>query len=419
MFDKATFCSIPWSTIQINPDGSYKVCAFSGSGSGGDHGYAFGDNGKPMNVLTHSILDALNSNYHKQIRLAQSKNIRHELCRVCWDRDDANKNNEESNSYRVKRTFKQTHILRNMVSIDKAPEVMAKDGYVDEYPVSLDLRFTNTCNMKCIMCSSLYSSLWEEDEEQLYGSKRTRISTVPWHDSPIWWQRFNEIKDRVKHIYVTGGEPFIIKGHEDLLDNLIASGHASDVTMEYDTNLTVINNKLLKKLKQFKNIVLSVSCDDIEDKYELIRFPGNFNKLLDNLNTLKQNNIKVRHLSACIGIYSLFTPIRVYDYFNKLGYDTYSFRFLRNPGHVDIAYLPDHIKDKVINIYQQSNLPVYWVNYMVDYFEKYRGKFSDDECMKHLEEFKKYMNKLDEIRGTDWKNTFPEVVDLLSDTIIF
>jgi sulfatase maturation enzyme AslB (radical SAM superfamily) len=198
---------------------------------------------------------------------------------------------------------------------------------------------------------------------------------------------------------------------------LIESGFANTVTLEYDTNLSVINHKVMAKLKLFKKIVLSVSCDDIEDKYELIRFPGKFDNILTNLNRLKENNFEVRHLSSCVGIYSLFAPIRLYDYFTKLGYDTYSFRFLRNPGHVDIAYLPVDIMDKVSEVYRNSNLPDKWKNYVYGYFDKYRGQFSDEERMDHLYRFVKYMNDLDSIRETNWKTTFPEVVELLQDKI--
>lgn len=417
MFSKDTFCIIPWSTIQINPDGSYKVCAFSGAGNGNDHGYSFGADGRPMNVLTHSILEAMNSRYHKEVRLAQSKDQRHEICRVCWDRDDSNKANEKSNSLRVNRSFYQLPDIENAINITRAPIFLTQDGTINEPPISLDLRFTNTCNMKCIMCSSLYSSLWYEDEEKLSGRKRIGIESKPWHDSPIWWQRFDEIKHRVKHIYLTGGEPFLVKGHDQLLDTLIESGFANTVTLEYDTNLSVINHKVMDKLKLFKKIVLSVSCDDIEDKYELIRFPGKFENILTNLNRLKENNFEVRHLSSCVGIYSLFAPIRLYDYFTKLGYDTYSFRFLRSPGHVDIAYLPVDIMDKVTEVYRNSNLPDKWKNYVYGYFDKYRSQFSDAERMDHLYRFVKYMNDLDSIRETNWKTTFPEVVELLQDKI--
>jgi hypothetical protein len=277
------------------------------------------------------------------------------------------------------------------------------------------------------MCSSRYSSLWYEDEMKLYGNEYTTLGskqykiykengvyksdTPVWHDSPIWWDRFDEIKHRIKHIYVTGGEPFIIKGHDVLLDKLIDSGLAKDVTMEYDTNLTVINDKILDKLKKFKKVMLFVSSDDIGDRFELIRFPGKFELMTKNLQKLKERNIQVSHISSCVGIYSIFSPIRVEDYFSNMGYNNFSFRFLRTDPY-NISYLPDRMKKEIINIYEKSNLSDRWKGFVCGYLENNMNKY-EDKSSDYVAKFIKHMNNLDNIRHTDWKKTFPDVVKIL------
>ena len=434
MFNKSTFCSLPWSSIQIQSTGDFKVCCFSGTGEfledniNKDHGMAYDENGEVMNILTHSIIDALNSKYHKEIRLAQSKNERHNACQVCWDRDDANKVfNQESNSLRVKRSFNQFIPIKEAITLANVNQYFKEDGLLNEMPISLDLRFTNMCNMKCIMCNSKYSSLWYEDEVKLngldyfsMGSKSYKLyqdngvykADIPvWHDSPIWWEKFNLIKHKVKHIYITGGEPFIIKGHDVLLNILIEADLAKDVILEYDTNLTVINNKILNRFNKFKQINLFVSCDDIEDKFEHIRFPGKFNILLDNLDKLRKYNIPVGQITSCIGIYSLFSPIRLEKYFNNIGYNNFSLRFLRTDPY-DIAFLPKIIKLKVIEIYKKSNLSQKWKNFVIGYLTNNLDKY-EENSLSYLSKFILHMDKLDKIRGTNWRNTFPDVHELL------
>ena len=181
MFNKDTYCVLPWSSIMITPSGDYKVCCFSGYGSLDDpsenrdsiHGMCYDENGKVMNVLTHTIQDALNSKYNKQIRLSQSKNERHPMCNVCWTRDDANKFKlQPTTSLRNFRSFIQFVEIKDVVTMEKAPDVMQEDGsIIDVRPISLDLRFTNVCNMKCIMCNSKYSNQWYEDELKLGNTK--------------------------------------------------------------------------------------------------------------------------------------------------------------------------------------------------------------------------------------------------------
>lgn len=427
MFSKDTFCTLPWSSIQINPSGDYKICCFSGV-SGENHGMAVDSNGVLMNVMTHSIKEALNSENHKNLRLSQSKNERNPLCQVCWDRDDANKNNSKTTSLRFFRTFEQLPNLDNNITLEKAPTVMDADGSIDEFPISLDLRFTNVCNMKCIMCSSKYSNQWYEDEEKLYGTKTIALdskvynitvengvykSDMPvWHDSEQWRKSFEEIKHRIRHLYLTGGEPFIVKGHDVLLDRLIESNLAHNIILEYDTNLSVINDKILSRLKQFKQIIFSVSCDDVDERYELIRFPGKFKTVTKNLEVLKEKGFAVRHISTCIGMYSIFAPLRLREKFPDY---KLSVRMLRNPGHCDIIYLPKDVKKKVIQTYKESNLEERWKNFIITYLENNMETVPDHLCDFNTRNHIEYLDKLDEIRGTNWKQTFPEVTELLKD----
>jgi pyruvate-formate lyase-activating enzyme len=438
MFNENTFCILPWSSIQINPSGDFKVCCFSGvaddSDSGNDHGMCLDDNGEVMNVMTHTIMDALNSNYHKEVRLAQSKNERHSMCKVCWDRDDANaRKNQLTTSLRYFRSFRQLPDLDNAIPLEKAQSVMKDDGSIDQYPISLDLRFTNVCNMKCIMCSARYSNQWYEDEMALFNTNEIKLDSktyqirqengvyktdMPvWHDSDNWWEQFDTIKHRVRHLYLTGGEPFIVKGHDVLLDKLIESGDAKNIILEYDTNLTVINDKILNRLQHFKQIILSISCDDIEERFELIRFPGKFNVMLQNLKKLKDRNLQIRHLSSCVGIYSLYSPIKLYEYFKPMGYDTYSFRMLRAPRHNDVANLPDSLKLKMIDVYNNSTLPDRWKNFLCGYLENTLGKYTEDEGRMNVKKHIQFLNKMDELRGTDWKKTLPEIADLLKECL--
>jgi MoaA/NifB/PqqE/SkfB family radical SAM enzyme len=446
MFHKDTFCILPWSSIQINPSGDFKICGFSGEtgkdGKSLNHGMCLDENGKTMNVMTHSIMDALNSETHKKIRLAQSKNERHPMCKVCWDRDDANKNNEISSSLRFFRSFKQIHDLDGAINFEKVSDHLTEDGSVEQIPISLELRLSNTCNMKCIMCSSIYSNLWYEDEYKLYGNKNIIVDgkvynikqengvwksdMKVWHESENWKKEFELIKKNIRHLYIMGGEPFVIKGHDELLDNLIESGCSKNIILEYDTNLTVINKKILNKFEHFKKVVLSVSCDDIYEQFEYIRYPGKFDVMTKNLELLKEHGIKIRNLSTCIGIYSIYSPIRMYEHFTKLGYtpenslygkEMFSLRFLKWPSHANVALLPKKLKLKVIDLYRNSNLSERWKNFLCDYIENNMDTYSEELCVQSVKDHINYLNRLDEIRGTDWKKTFPEVVELLKDYV--
>ena len=148
--------------------------------------------------------------------------------------------------------------------------------------------------------------------------------------------------------------------------------------------------------------------------------------MLQNLQFLKDNDIRIRHLSTCIGIYSFYSPIRLYEYFTNLGYksemsygsnDIFSLRFLRSPKHSNIALLPKKEKKKLIETYKNCILPDKWKNFLCGYLENNMNTYTEEVCIQSVKEHINYLNKLDEIRGTNWKKTFPEIVELLKDYV--
>jgi MoaA/NifB/PqqE/SkfB family radical SAM enzyme len=423
MFNKETFCILPWSGLQINATGDYKICCFSagihGSSSNKDYTSLLDEKGNVMNIMTHSILEAINGDKFKQIRIAHSKNERHPMCGVCWRREDTSSiNGNKAQSLRIYRTFNQLQELDNAINLEKASEHFKDDGSLSEMPISLDLRLTNICNMKCVMCNSKYSNQWYDDEIAIYGAtpeKENRGANLGWHDSPRWWEQFEIIKNRIRHLYITGGEPFIIKGHDILLDKLIEADLAKEIILEYDTNLSVINDKILNRLKAFKQVILSISCDDVEERYNLVRYGGEFSTLLSNMAKIKERGFEVRHISACIGTHNVYAPIRLYEQFAKMGYNKFVFRALMTPSHMDLKYLPDELKIEVLRVYGESQLPKELQTYIRNYIEVSIGQHTKQKCAKVMKEHIAFFDKLDDLRNTDWKKTNPDVADLLKD----
>jgi len=440
---------MPWSSIMILPSGDFKICCFSGHHTKTEytHGVAVDDNGVVMNVLTHDIMEAMNSKWHKEIRLAQQKGERHPTCKVCWDRDDAAATaGIQSVSLRVVRSYYQNvgsnmdrvggQCLTGSVTQDSAADTMNADGSIGVMPISLDIRFSNLCNMKCIMCDSTYSNLWYEDhiamtgkDTFLVGPKSYKIEKSPkvsgghtystnmdaWNDDPRWWAQFDKIAPHLRHAYITGGEPFVQPVHDVFIQKLIERDYAKDIVLEYDTNMSVINPKILGMLKQFKDVIFRASIDDVGERYDLIRFPGKFERVNKNMKMLEEFDMasNVSAISTCVGIYSIFAPIRLFNHFKPKG-NQLSIRTLRYPAQVDIANLPPSMKQKVIETYQNSGIPELYQFPIVGYLKNNMNRVTEEQGAQKLRGFVAYMNSLDKLRGTDWKATFPEVVALLS-----
>lgn len=436
-FDKHSFCPEVWSQIEIDAQGDYKLCCLSNLGP--EFGMALDDNDQIMNVMTHSIQEAINSKTHRLHRLQLSQNIRPARCRNCYESELGTKTeNSEGQSKRQRVIHITSKSIKEYVTLDSVNRYTDKNGISSAPIVNLDIRFGNICNQKCLMCSPQHSSLWYEDWLKLAegGNDQFNRSTIgykkgkykdyplirneygkikmqglePWWETDIWWNRFDEISPNLRYIYFTGGEPLIVPAMEECLDRLIKNGYASNIELRYDTNLSVINKKIIDKWKYFKKLYLAVSLDDVDDRYELIRFPGNFEKFKSNLDFLKKNQIPINYLSSCIGIATVYAMERVIK-FCKENNVKYFFRFLEY-GFLDLRFLPRTAKEEIINVLKTkfitSNNEI-WYGAQIKLLEKYL----DQENLIQIAEFVRVMNILDKQRSTNWKKTLPDVVNLL------
>lgn len=441
-FNPDSFCPEPWSQIEISMAGDFSICCLANYDK--DFGMAHDDDNRVMNVLTHSFRDALNSKTHREHRLQLSRNEKPLRCRNCYDAEDSTRGLQEwgvskagGRSKRQRVIWATSKTASGYVTHESAPNYTNEEGYSTAPLVNLHLRFGNLCNMKCVMCSPQHSHLWYDDwlamdyydgepifklgknktyyilpDEQRHGKLKLQ-GMEPWWETDIWWQRFDEIVPQLRYIYFTGGEPFLVPALETCLDKMIAAGVAHRVTLRFDTNLTVIHTRVLEKLKKFQDIIMCVSIDDVGDRYELIRNPGNYQRFVDNIKILKEHKIPIEYISSCIGIATIYAMMRVSEVAKELRVAT-EFRFLEGPKWLDLRYLPRSAKEEIIARYQQhpSQDPrdLKWFKAMINLLNKYIDTEANYE---KLNEFVRCMDLLDQRRGTKWRETLADVYDLL------
>lgn len=439
MFNLESFCGELWSQIEINTLGDYKICCLANYAK--DYGMAQDKDGKVMNVLTHSIEEAMNSETHKDHRLQLKDNIKVARCRNCYDSEDSTKGTDKWDDYNLNTwgNSKRQRIINvttkdvpEYITWDRADQYTLPDGSITSKVVNLGLRFGNLCNQKCIMCSPEFSSLWYDDYESIYGQgtpvgfggykkynivkdkhDKNTLDFTKWWEQDIWWHRLEEIAPDLRHLYMTGGEPLIVPAMQEILDRLIDKDYAKNIVLRFDTNLSVINNKVIDKFKHFKRVDFCVSIDDVSERYELIRYPGKYNTVIDNIKKLQDNGLNIHYLSCCVGLASIYSVVRVSELAEELGIET-NFRILEGPDWIDIRSLPRSAKQEIIDYYNSlmhhGKHRTKWYNTVIKLLEKYM----DYERPDRIQKFVKTMDKLDALRGTDWRKTLPDIQDLLS-----
>jgi hypothetical protein len=387
--------------------------------------------GKVMHILTHDIKDIMNSDKHKQVRATNIKDP------SAWSPHcDCCENREIVTGFDRKHPNKSRRVylmqVDSEVNEDNFKNSAEIDGTVDWMPNSLDIRFGNLCNQKCIMCNPTFSNLWYDEHYGYFknnnfgqGSKITVIKDektgkwieppeLSWFEDPRWWPKFDTMMPYLKHIYVTGGEPMVAPAHDIMLDKLIESGYAKDIWLEYDSNCSAINNKIVERWSHFKRVDIRASADAIKDQYEVIRYGGKWDKFVTNIRKLKQhqkesnNKIRLMSVSTCFQIATSMSIIETEEWCKEEGID-FHMRFLTGPDFHAVSSLSDTAKIKLRDYYLQYVNTSLKAPMIVKYLNNQLGKHKPSA----VEEFKKFMDFLDTTRNTNWKKIFPKIVGLL------
>jgi len=299
------FCPIPWTGFQYNSSGDVLNCIRSQRPIG--------------NLKDKSIHEILKSNTEtKQNMLNHKEGLG---CSVCYDLEK-NKNSFDIISDRV-------FYLRELKSVDNSLY-----DQIDNFDLhKIDIRWSNVCNHACVYCGPDYSSKWATE-------LKIKVAEPP----P---ERVAELKKLVfdnahqlKHVYLAGGEPLLMKENLELLNILQEKNPL--VNIRVNTNLSKTGTRVFEKICEFKNVQWIISLDEIEEEFEYIRYGGVWQDFLDNLTIIKKLKHKVSFnmLHHLLNFRSIFKCI---SFLKELGFHNNSFIIgaLTTPDYLNIRHLPD------------------------------------------------------------------------------
>lgn len=187
---------------------------------------------------------------------------------------------------------------------------------VDNRVVDLELRLSNVCNLKCLMCHPISSSLVAAERHQhkekfkklnnhqlsFYNPKSSNYFETQQFDD---W--FRTITPSLRRIHITGGEPFLIPTVTDLLNQLLPV--ASDISLGFNTNLTILSTEQIELLQQFPNLILNVSLEGVGLINDWVRYPSKWDSIDQNINKVKTSipnaGLTIQHVLQHTSVYSL------------------------------------------------------------------------------------------------------------------
>lgn len=427
-----SFCKTVWDGVHILPNGDIRLCSINNDTSNED-GIGRDEHGQVINILTHDINQLINSDKHIAVR---TQNLSapaswNSMCACCEKKELATTHNVDPSAGLISRRVYLDTKIKGTTTSDNFTE-LSTDGTVNWMPSSLDLRFGNLCNQACVQCGPFYSNKWIEDAAAYdnvtgysasWGAKTitivknstdklVQINKSEWWESDIWWKKFKQMMPGLSHIYLTGGEPMIVSGHDTLLDILVESGHAAHINLEYDSNCTCINSALLSKWEHFASVEIRASMDAIEEKYELLRYGGKWDTFKKNVKLIKDLTIKSKgkiylsSVTTCFQISTMHSMMEAEQWCIDNGYK-FHMRFVDSPYIHSVDYLPAAAKQELIDMYSAYDTVA--SNAIVNYLSKIRHNWKPLQISEYLQ----FMDFLDTRRNTNWKQVLLETYTFL------
>jgi radical SAM protein with 4Fe4S-binding SPASM domain len=412
-----TFCIMPFIHQNIKHEGKVGAC------------WRYPD--RIGDYRTQSLEEIWNSTETRELRRAVLNGERPVGCRSCWDFEDSG---VTSTRQSCNETYQKVYNINFEEVISKV-----KEDYSMPYePRSIEIRFDNTCNLRCRHCSPTYSSQWEtlafkEPEVKQFFVKHGAGRLEKKHISlpAESFEQFKFVIPHLQEVLIAGGEPLQQKRHWEMMDAMV--NDANHITLSYNSNLVSLgigNYNALDFWPKFKKVILRVSIDGDNNTFSYFRTNGDINKVIKNVQELHNlKNIELS-LTTTISIYNISRLVDIIKFVNAAG-GLFHTSIVQYPQPINPKVLPKHIKEKITADWKAFKLELddlkYWKhdqwlneklvatqkrriikfgNYAVDYM-------NSEDYSSVLEETSEYIKFMDKYNDTDFINVYPELAELI------
>jgi len=305
--DKAkTVCPLPWLQLSVHADTRLRVCCNSGA-----DGFVHDSEGELVYLdKVNSLENYFNLPWMKQVRSEMLKGQKPQACRKCFLVED-------SGGKSIRQCLNDEY-KHNEAWHDQFNKTQA-DGSIDVNLQSIDMGLSNKCNIKCVMCEPSFSYSLKSDFDKLnlgYDVEFAKRANTLWNDNQNLMQMMQNAAraNTVNNILTTGGEPFLSKVHQQILQEFIDSNSAKDILLRYHTNCTVQNKKLFEMWNNFKLIDVHLSIDAFGELDEYIRFGTKWSTLEEVVSDIIGHEKTKCDVHTTINILNIFSLPTLYEW---------------------------------------------------------------------------------------------------------
>ena len=316
------YCSSPFVSTRQTAWDKISPCAFG-----------------PIEVQVDAKMPQSERWHHPELNALREKFLsgdRPVECKRCWDEEDAN-----STSLRLRTNLQYGSDHPNW----------------QRGPKELIIKTTNVCNLACRTCGGWDTSLYwpegkhYEDTYNAIGNDFVQVRDKVYHNSDSY--QLDDLVN-VEKISFFGGEPLLDKKHSVLLKKLIEADRAKETTLFYSTNGQQTGKHYQELWSKFKRVEIFFSIDGIEEQFEYLRWPGDWNKTVKNIDWFLNLPNQYPNVdwyfqgTQCVSLINIADYQKTANWLrNKLS--RVHFNIVDHPNHYRMTNLPDLLKEEIID----------------------------------------------------------------------
>ena len=304
------FCPVPWTSIMYNFDGTVKNCIRSAEPIG--------------NIQDQPIEQILANDY--MIKADMHAGQKFARCNPCYDLE------KEKISFDI--ISDRVFYLKELRAVDNT--LYDTTNFALH---TVDIRWSNLCNFACVYCGPEFSSKWASEHDIV-------INTPTDQKREAFKEYIFERAAQLKHVYLAGGEPLLMKENKEFLQLLKEKN--PDINLRINTNLSRVDTEIFDMVCEFKNVHWIISVESMTEEYEYIRHGGSWTDFLTNLKSIQPmgHKISFNMLHFLLNYRSVFSCV---DFLKDLGFHNNSFIIgpLLNPDYLNIRHLNDNVLNSV------------------------------------------------------------------------
>ena len=387
------FCVLPWISLETSPLGTIKPCCMA-------EDEIKDDNGVKYSLITGNLKEAQHSKHMRSLRQEFLDGKLPQTCKMCWKEEE------------IGRTSKRMNTISRLQHIVKDTEWTA-----DAKPlVFIDFKLGNICNLKCRICGSWSSSTFASEEVKFEGKESFHYQALKngaWpRRNQKFWTEIDKLMDQIRYLEFTGGEPFMIQEHFNLLQRIVDKGIAHNIEIHYNTNGTQFPEHAEKIWSYFKTVEIAFSIDDENERFEYQRTNALWSEVNENIVKFKElqarNGNVVLQVCSTVNVFNVMYLEGLANWIDSVGFDFVYWNMLHQNIYHCVASLPDKAKAVAIDKLSKADVSQYHrseFNKIIDFIEA--GTSLDGELLRTK------TSDVDWRRKQDLRTHHPELADAI------